>query len=87
MIYLVVFVLEFRTFHLLGRQSIIRAYFPSLSTLAISQIRFHIYTLAGLVHDPHIYASQLARMTGACHHSQLFIGYYEGLKIFCPSWL
>jgi hypothetical protein len=52
----------------------------------IFQIGSHIYAQADLDHYPPIYALYLARMTGMCHHTQLFIGWDEAYWTFCLCW-
>jgi phage-related protein len=36
---------------------------------------YQVYAWAGLDNDPPVYASQVARMTRACHHAQIFIAW------------
>jgi hypothetical protein len=46
-----------------------------------------LYVHAGLDCDLPIYASYIARLTGMCHHAQLFIGWNVVLWTFCQDWL
>jgi hypothetical protein len=41
-----------------------------------------LYTWASLDHDPPIYASHVARVTGAHHHIQLLLVEMGSLKLF-----
>jgi hypothetical protein len=46
------------------------------------------FCLGGLVYNPPVYASQVARMTGMWHHTQLFIG-WDGVSLnfsWCCPW-
>jgi hypothetical protein len=53
--------------------------------LVIFLIGSHMYP-TGLDHNPPIYASHVAGMTGMYHHTQLFIGWDRVLEAFCLGW-
>jgi hypothetical protein len=58
---------------------------PTLLTLVIFQTGFCGFALANLDLDPPSYLSQVAKITGACHHIQ-FTG-WDGVSLtFCPCW-
>jgi hypothetical protein len=44
----------------------------ALFALLIFHIRSHVYSQASLDYNP-IYVSHTARVTGVCHHAQLFL--------------
>jgi hypothetical protein len=65
---------ELRAFHLLDRCSTTSTMPLALFSLVIFEIGSHFYAQEGLDCDLPIYASYIARLTGMCHHAQLFIG-------------
>jgi hypothetical protein len=54
--------------------------------LVIVQTGSHASAQFDLDHDSPIYAFQVAGMTSTCHHTQLFIGWYEVSLTFCLGW-
>jgi hypothetical protein len=62
----------FNSGYLLGRHSTTSVMPPALFSLVILEIGSCVYAWTSLEHDPPIYISHVAVMTGVCHHALLY---------------